>query len=205
MSPIFKGHYPQIALDWLSQQGALPITEPGDMAIISSPIDFLGVNCYSVNRVSSDPTLVDREKMKQARPEAFTAVDWEIYPQALYEAVMTVKRDFSGDLPLYVTENGAAFDDEVSADGGGGQQPSVHDPRRVAFLRGYLAELNRAIQDGADVRGYYAWSLMDNFEWSSGYSKRFGLLYTDYATQKRIWKDCAYWYADVIRKNGFEA
>jgi beta-glucosidase len=221
MSPIFKGHYPQIALDWLSQQGALPETEPGDMAIISTPIDFLGVNCYSVNRVSSDPSLVDRENDKQAHPEAFTAVDWEIYPQALYEAVMTVKRDFSGDLPLYVTENGAAFDDEVSVDGGGGQSVSfghgvsaghetsvggtfVHDPRRVAFLRGYLAELHRAIQDGADVRGYYAWSLMDNFEWSSGYSKRFGLLYTDYATQRRIWKDSAYWYADAIRKNGFE-
>ncbi len=210
LSPIFKGHYPQIALDWLAQQDALPLTEPGDMEIISAPIDFLGVNCYSVNRVSVDPALVDREKMKREHPERFTAVDWEIAPRAIYDAVMTVRRDFSGDLPLYVTENGAAFDDEVSSDGADidrpadMDRPSVHDPRRVAFLRGYLAELHRAIQEGADVRGYYAWSLMDNFEWSSGYSKRFGLLYTDYATQKRTWKDSAFWYQETIRQNGFD-
>jgi beta-glucosidase len=199
MSPIFKGHYPQLALEWLRQQDALPETEPGDMGVIAAPIDFLGVNCYSVNRVSSDPSLVDRGEMMKAHPELFTAVDWEIYPRALYDAVMTVKRDFSGNLPLYLTENGAAFNDEVSADG------SVHDPRRIAFLRGYLGELHRAIQDGADVRGYYAWSLMDNFEWSSGYSKRFGLLFTDYASQKRTWKDSAYWYQDAICQNGFDA
>ncbi len=204
MSPIFKGHYPQVALDWLAKQDALPVTEPADMALISTPIDFLGVNCYSVNRVSGDPAAVDREKQIRENPDLYTAVGWEIYPRAIYDAVMTVKRDFSGDLPLYLTENGAAFDDEISADGADMDRPSLHDPRRIAFLRGYLAELQRAIQDGADVRGYYAWSLMDNFEWSAGYAKRFGLLYTDYATQQRIWKDSAYWYQDVIRKNGVE-
>jgi beta-glucosidase len=80
----------------------------------------------------------------------------------------------------------------------------VHDPQRVAYFQAYLAELNRAIQDGADVRGYYAWSLMDNFEWSAGYSKRFGLLYTDYPTQRRIWKDSAYWFQRTIKENGFD-
>ena len=198
MSPIFKGHYPQVALDWLAKQDALPLTEPGDMEVISAPIDFLGVNCYSVYRVSTDPALVDLEKRKRENPHLYTDVGWEVYPRAIYDALMTVKRDFSGDLPLYVTENGACFPDELSADG------RVHDPRRITYLRGYLAELLRAIQDGADVRGYYAWSLLDNFEWSAGYSKRFGLLYTDYATQKRTWKDSASWYQDVIRRNGIE-
>ncbi len=198
MSPIFKGYYPAYALDWLKEHDAIPLTEPGDMEIISKPIDFLGVNCYSIYRVSTDPSLVDLKKLQREHPDQYTDVGWEIVPQSIYDAVMTVKRDFSGNLPLYLTENGACFADTLASDG------KVHDRRRVAYFRTYLAELQRAIKDGADVRGYYAWSLMDNFEWSAGYSKRFGLFFTDYGRQRRIWKDSAYWYQDVIRKNGFE-
>jgi beta-glucosidase len=198
MSPIFKGHYPQFALDWLEKQASLPVTQAGDMEIIASPIDYIGVNCYSVYRVSTDPELVNPEKLQKEKPGLYTDVGWEVYPRSIYEAVMTVRQEFSGDLPIYLTENGACFPDLISEDG------RVHDPRRVAYFQAYLAELYRAIQDGADVRGYYAWSLMDNFEWTAGYSKRFGLLYTDYPTQGRIWKDSAYWFQKTIRENGFE-
>lgn len=197
MSPIFKGKYPQIALDWLKKQDAAPDIQPGDMEIISNPIDFIGVNCYSIYRVSTDPELVSSEKNRVTDKPEFTEVGWEVYPQAIYDAVMTVRQDFCGSLPIYLTENGACFNDLLTADG------HVHDERRVAYFQAYLAELHRAIQDGADVRGYYAWSLMDNFEWTAGYSKRFGLLYTDYPTQRRIWKDSAYWYQQTIRDNGF--
>jgi beta-glucosidase len=101
--------------------------------------------------------------------------------------------------PLYIIENGAAFVDEIGADG------EVHDPRRVNYLRTHIGAVREAIQDGVDVRGYFAWSLLDNFEWALGYSKRFGLIYVDYSTQRRIVKDSGQWYAQVIARNGIEA
>lgn len=121
-------------------------------------------------------------------------MNWSIDPNGLYDLLMDVTRDHPG-LPLMVTENGAAFDDYVSPEG------RVEDPERISYLHGHLDAVQRAVADGADVRGYFLWSLMDNFEWAYGYSKRFGTVYVDYASQRRIPKSSAYWYADVIRRH----
>jgi beta-glucosidase len=119
---------------------------------------------------------------------------WEIYPDCIVEALRIV-RGYTA-LPLYITENGAAFDDTLSADGG------VHDADRVAYLRAHIAAARRAIDEGVNLRGYFVWSLMDNFEWSHGYSKRFGLIHIDYPSQRRTWKDSASFYRNVIAANG---
>jgi beta-glucosidase len=120
-----------------------------------------------------------------------TAMGWEIYPEGIYELLTRISRE-DQDLPLYITENGAAFADQVDIDG------KVKDEQRIAFLQEHLAQVKRAIDDGVKVQGYLVWSLLDNFEWTQGYSKRFGLVYVDYATQKRIIKDSGYWYRDFI-------
>lgn len=122
---------------------------------------------------------------------------WEIDPGGLAEVLTRLHKEYPA-VPLYVTENGAAFADEVAASG-------VHDDDRIAYLAGHLSACQQAIEAGVDLRGYFAWSLMDNFEWSFGYSKRFGLVYVDYASQRRIPKDSARWYAAVIRSRGVMA
>jgi beta-glucosidase len=119
---------------------------------------------------------------------------WPVDPGGLYEMLTRISRDY-GPIPLYITENGAAFRDEVTPDG------RVHDPARIDYLRQHLAAAHRAIADGVDLRGYFAWSLLDNFEWAFGYDKRFGLIHVDYATQRRTPKDSALWYRDVIEAN----
>lgn len=121
-------------------------------------------------------------------------MNWAIDPDGLYNLLLDVTREHPG-VPLMVTENGAAFDDYVSPEG------RVEDPERIAYLHGHLDAVQRAVADGADVRGYFLWSLMDNFEWAYGYSKRFGTVYVDYASQRRIPKASAHWYADVIRRH----
>ena len=120
---------------------------------------------------------------------------WEIDPSGLYDVLRRITADY-GPVPIYVTENGAAFADAPGADGG------VADPRRVDFLDRHFRAARHAIDDGVDLRGYFVWSLLDNFEWAFGYSKRFGLVYVDYATQRRIPKSSAHWYASVTRRNG---
>ena len=124
-----------------------------------------------------------------------TEMGWEIDPGGLYDLLRRIQRDY-GPIPLYVTENGAAFADTVGPDG------TVADLDRVAYLDGHLRAAREAIEDGVDLRGYFVWSLLDNFEWAFGYSKRFGLVYVDYATQRRILKDSAHWFAAVTRRNG---
>jgi len=119
---------------------------------------------------------------------------WEVYPQGLTDLLVRLKGDY--DLPpLYITENGAAYPDRP-------QDGRVHDPERVSFYARHLAALLEAMRQGVDVRGYYAWSLMDNFEWAKGYSKRFGLVYVDYETQARILKESGRWYREVVRSRG---
>ena len=122
---------------------------------------------------------------------------WEIYPESIYEMLVRLKQDYDDPI-IYVTENGAAFDDTVDADG------NVNDERRIDYLERYLEQVARAADEGVRVKGYFVWTLMDNFEWAYGFTKRFGIVYTDYATQERIMKKSAHWYADTIRNNGFE-
>jgi beta-glucosidase len=191
--PIFLGKYPENFFTDM-QLNAPPIQD-GDLKIISAPLDFLGVNNYSRSVVSGteNQMLPDRVPNVSPVPEAcYTDMAWEIYPQGIKDLLLRLSHDYHVPA-LYVTENGAAFKDELLDDA------VVHDPRRVAFLQGYINAVADAIDGGAPLKGYFVWSLMDNFEWALGYSKRFGILYVDYPTQRRILKDSAHWYVDLMR------
>lgn len=183
LAPLFKGHYPPEA--WQTYGVLAPETHPGDLAQISRSIDFLGVNYYTRNVIGTDEPVPGAE---------YTEMGWEVYPQGLEKLLLRLRADYRLP-PIYITENGAAFADEVGADG------RVHDVRRRLYLQTHLMAVARAIEQGVDVRGYFVWSLLDNFEWAWGYSKRFGIVYVDYPTQARILKDSASWYAQTAAQN----
>ena len=186
MDPLFKGHYPLTAYETLEDD--LPAVQDGDLALIAQKLDFLGINYYSRAVVNTGG------RVKRVPGAEYTEMDWEVHAPALRRLLVQVSREY--DLPpLYITENGAAFADEVSADG------QVHDPRRLDYLKQHFIQARLAMQDGVDLRGYFVWSLLDNFEWSFGYTKRFGLVRVDYETLERTVKDSGKWYAQVIRKN----
>jgi len=184
MDPIFLGQYPADVLEHLGADA--PRVETGDLTTIRQPLDFLGINFYTRKLVSTRVPPV-------AAPGdlGFTDMGWEIYPQALMQHLLRVTREYTPP-PIYITENGMANADELAADG------RVHDAGRIDYLRLHLQAVAHAIAHGADVRGYFYWSLLDNFEWDSGYAKRFGLFHTDYATQVRTAKDSAHWYREFI-------
>jgi beta-glucosidase len=198
--PILRGVYPadvQADTAWLTDWS---FVRDGDLAVISEPVDALGVNYYQPDLVSAGPG-PDQPYPTGGRvafhpvPGPVTAMGWPIDPTGLHETLVRITRDY-GPIPIYITENGAAFPDRVTADG------RVHDPDRVDYLRRHLAAAHRALADGVDLRGYFAWSLLDNFEWAFGYGKRFGLIHVDFATQARTLKDSAHWYQAVIAANG---
>ena len=167
-----------------------PPVHDGDLERISAPLDFVGVNNYSRTVVSASPDggpLIE----VPATDVPKTAMGWEIYPDGLYELLTRLHREY-GVETLYVTENGAAFDDVSGADG------RIDDPDRIAFLEGYLGAVARAIAEGVPVRGYFVWSLLDNFEWAEGYGRRFGVVYVDYESLARVPKASFHWYRDVI-------
>jgi beta-glucosidase len=169
-----------------------------DFDLIRQKLDFLGVNYYSRGLMKHDDSRIVERATRAKNPGAdYTAMNWEIYPQGLTDTLVWI-RDRYGALPIYITENGAAIEDPETADG-----PQVDDPRRVAYLRQHLAAVASAIEQGVDVRGYYVWSLLDNYEWAAGFSKRFGIIHVDYRTQKRTPKTSALFYSGVIRNNGF--
>lgn len=184
--PIFTSAYNARVLEQLG--GAVEI-RAGDLATIATRLDFLGVNYYTATLISAERGVVNDDN-----PE-YTLMGWQIRPQGLYALLMRLHHDTRGQLPIYITENGASFEDTV-VDG------HVHDERRVAYLRAHIAAVHRAIQDGADVRGYFVWSLLDNFEWDWGYQQFFGLVRVDYTTQARLIKDSGYFYREVIANNG---
>jgi beta-glucosidase len=168
----------------------------GELKKMSPPIDFVGINYYLRLAVCDDPSAgPPRAGIVQQADRPHTSMDWEIFPAGLVETLAWVRERY-GELPLYITENGAAFDDQVSANG------AVDDPQRVQYLREHLLAARQAIDAGVNLRGYFAWSLLDNFEWACGYSKRFGIVHVDFATQERVPKSSALFYADVIRTNG---
>jgi beta-glucosidase len=192
LDPVLRGGYPPDMVDELTRRfGPLDAVQEGDLAVIAEPIDFLGVNYYSSTRVfaDSDEPLLG---VGVAPPDAdTTAMGWEVTPDSLYRLLIRLKREYR-DIPLVITENGAAFDDQAPVNG------YVDDPLRREYLRMHLESLQRAIAGGVDVRGYCAWSLLDNFEWQHGYSKRFGIVYVDYDTLRRTPKSSALWYRDLI-------
>ncbi len=183
MDPILKGRYPELAL---RAHGAdSPQVAEGDLDIIQGPLDFLGVNYYFRHYASA-------ETPPRTAPAVLGTTDmgWEIYPQGLTELLLKLKDEYTLP-PIYITENGMASPDRVEA----GQ---VNDTSRIRFVEQHLAALKKAMDAGVDVRGYFMWSLMDNFEWNSGYAKRFGIYHVDYATQQRTPKASAHWYRDFV-------
>lgn len=188
--PVFLGTYPEDGLKKYAPY--LPKITKEDMKLISEPIDFLGQNIYNGHAVRAGANGTETVARYEGFPN--TATGWPVTPECIrYSPVFLYERYHK---PIYITENGMACHDAISLDG------NVHDPNRIDFLARYLQQLKLAVSDGADIRGYFAWSLLDNFEWNEGYSKRFGLIFVDYRTQKRIWKDSAYWYRDLIAANG---
>ncbi|MDP9134348.1 MAG: GH1 family beta-glucosidase [Actinomycetota bacterium] len=194
LDPLLLGRYPD-------DVPPLPVQD-GDEAIVAQPLDLLGVNYYfrqlargGANGDGPSPWVGARDVEFVARGLSRTEMGWEIDAQGLYDVLGRVHRDYPA-IPLYVTENGAAFPDVVAEDG------RVADPDRVAYLDSHLRAARRAIADGVDLRGYFVWTLLDNFEWGYGYSKRFGLFHVDFETLQRTPKDSARWFAEVTRRNG---
>ena len=199
LDPVFRGSYPADLLELFAQRYAMDWIVDGDLARVQQPIDFLGVNYYT-RRVVRAP--VGGESAEYAWVQSTEHVlgvprsdlDWEMTPETFVDLLVRLHTDY-GSPPIFITENGCAIDDAPAPDG------EVHDPRRVEFMRTHLAAVEEAIARGVDVRGYFAWSLMDNFEWGHGYRPRFGVTYVDFETQQRIPKDSARWYAGVARRN----
>jgi beta-glucosidase len=211
LGPILDGAYPEDLLSDTAAVADWSFVRDGDLAATQAPLDALGVNYYSTQLVrrwdgagqrstadGHDDGLgspwVAADDIEFVRPPGpYTAMGWNIEPGGLTELLAGLGRTYP-ELPLMITENGAAFDDQVAADG------AVHDSRRVSYLHDHVDAVGAAIDAGVDVRGYFAWSLLDNFEWSFGYARRFGLIYVDYPSQKRIWKDSARWYRDLVAR-----
>lgn len=189
--PVVFGSYPQEGMEKYKEY--LPQITEEDMKLISEPIDFLGQNIYNgyIIRAGEDgePEFADR---KPGFPK--TAAGWPVTPECLYWGVRFLYERYQK--PIYITENGMSCHDNISPDG------RVHDSNRVDFLDSYLSALQKASEDGADIRGFFLWTFLDNFEWDKGYNERFGIVYVDFETQKRIAKDSAYWYKEVMDTNG---
>jgi beta-glucosidase len=193
LDPVFRGSYPADVVELYEQRlGPLDMVHDGDLELISQPIDFLGVNFYRPNVVTAFDDGTPLQLRDVDLDVEHTAMGWPVVPTALTELLVRLQRDYGG-VPFVITENGAAFDDRL--DGG----DVVEDDRRVAYLQGHIDALEQARADGVDVRGYYVWSLLDNFEWEYGYEKRFGIVFVDFPTQRRIPKRSALWYRDRIR------
>ncbi len=189
LDPIHGRGYPQ---DMIDLYGVDLPERPGDLAAISAPLDWLGLNYYFRNVVADDPTgpaPYARQVYLPGVPR--TGMDWEVKPDGLEELLMRLTEEY-GARRILITENGSAYPDTVGPDG------QVSDPERAAYLDGHLAACARAVRRGAPLAGYFAWSLLDNFEWAYGYDKRFGLVHVDYATQKRTMKGSGRRYAEII-------
>ena len=189
--PVFLGHYPEEGLKKFAPY--LPEITQEDMELIYQPLDFMGQNIYNGYYVRAgadgEPEFVDR-----APGFPKTGSDWPVTPEAFYYGIKFLTERYP--LPLYITENGMSCHDMVSSDG------RVHDPNRITFLDSYIGAMQKAYDEGANVAGYFLWTFLDNFEWADGYKQRFGIVYVDFASQRRIVKDSAFWYQKIIETNG---
>ena len=201
LDPIFRGCYPDTL--FADMGVTTPPIHEGDFAIISTPIDFLGVNYYTrmlVRDLPEGAPLAEQsvnadsyEAITHIPGASYTDMGWEIFPHGLTQMLTRLHREYAA-LPLVVTESGAAFEDHWDG------TSAIHDQQRVDYLNAHIQHVAEAVRQGVPVKGYFVWSLMDNFEWSEGYRKRFGLVYVDYPTQRRIIKESGHWYADFIRR-----
>lgn len=184
MDPIFKGRYPQKALDRMDMEKF--IVHPGDMQSIRQTIDFLGVNYYFRAFVSTE--------QPPRMPEAelgYSDMGWEVYPQGLTSLLLALREEYPALPPVYITENGMAVADKI-------EDGKINDEVRIRYVESHLQAMRAAMDRGVDVQAYFYWSLLDNFEWNSGYAKRFGLVYVDYASQQRTLKQSAIWYRKLL-------
>ena len=185
-----KGEYPKILAERLPPE-VLGV-KPGDMDIAKVPLDFFGINYYDRSIVWDTNNLeglhLDTGDGKQG-PK--TENGWEVWPDSFYKLLMRITRDYNQPI-LEITENGCSYGDAPDDHG------RIPDQRRIDFYRGYIGAVGRAIRDGANIRGYHAWSLLDNFEWAEGYTQRFGLAYVDFRSQKRTLKDSGKWYGELV-------
>jgi len=192
LDPLHGRGYPAATLARVGE--AAPVVLPGDMDAIAAPTDFLGVNYYFPETIADAPGHGPLGTRVLPAAGETTSLGWPVAPQGLAELLARVDRDYRPG-PLYVTENGACYDDVVGLDG------AVNDTQRRRYLMRHLAALRQAVGDGVPVKGYFAWSLLDNFEWAEGYLRRFGLVHVDYATQQRRLKDSAKWYRAFLRRD----
>jgi beta-glucosidase len=218
LDPLFRGHYPTDMLEhYQGKKPGFSVVREGDLELIAQPLDFLGVNYYQ------SPTIVDETRVPEARDAGYnvtdleknpldsdlrivivetpgrpqTEMDWEIDPSGLSELLQTIHDEYT-ELPIYITENGAAFYDYVDPEG------KIRDGDRISYLQEHISATLDAIDAGVNVRGYYLWSLLDNFEWACGYSRRFGIVWVDFATGARLPKESFQWYADVVQSNSVD-
>jgi beta-glucosidase len=194
LDPVFLGRYPEELAEIFGE--AWPRWRSSEVEQIRQPIDFLGVNYYTRAVVAQDAACFPLQiGWVLQRQSARTQMGWEVYPPGLTDVLLEVKQRY-GDVPLYVTENGAAFYDPPSS------ESLVDDPLRVRYLQDHIRAAQRARARGVDLKGYFVWSLLDNYEWAHGYSKRFGIVHVDFQTQKRTIKASGRFYAEVIRTQG---
>jgi beta-glucosidase len=195
LDPVFKGEYPAELREIFGE--AWPEWSDEDMRLIKQPIDFLGVNYYTrrVERYHPDHIPLRTKHVPQPQ-HTETATNWEVFPEALTRVLLWINERY-GKLPIYITENGAAFYDPPHPIDG-----RVEDPLRTEYYRQHLRAAHDAMKQGVNLRGYYAWSLLDNYEWAHGYSKRFGIVHVDYSTQQRTIKSSGRYYSSVIRSKG---
>ena len=200
LQPLYRGSYPEPL--WSRVRLLHPALKAGDLQTISAPTDFIGINNYQrefatykwyVPFLQMDISGQDTAETEFVKDGVqHTSMGWEVYPQGLYECLRLLKDEY-GNPPVYITENGAAFDDRLSVDG------QVYDPLRIQYLESYLGKAQQAVEEGCALKGYFVWSLLDNFEWAAGFSKRFGIVYVDFETQKRTIKASGIWYQGLIQ------
>jgi beta-glucosidase len=198
LDPLLRGRYPDdVAGDFARAGARLPITGD-DAQVIAAPIDWIGVNYYAPHIVAPgrdpgrSPFIPGDAIMQVGTTENVTALGWPVRPHSFAAMLRRLHRDYP-EVPLYVHENGAAFHDAVSTDG------TIDDPDRCGYIARHIDVVRAAVRDGVDVRGYFAWSLMDNFEWAEGYRMRFGIVHVDFATQRRTLKSSARWYSNLVQ------
>lgn len=194
--PVFKGSYPEFMVKWFEEKGAVLAIEDGDMETINQPIDFIGINYYtgSVGRYKKDEELFDLEKVDIGYEK--TDLNWNIYPEGFFKALGKVKDQY-GSIPIYITENGACYNNGV-------ENGCVKDQGRIDYIKQHLTSLKRSMDSGVNIKGYLSWSLLDNFEWAEGYDKRFGLIHVNFNTLERTKKDSYYWYKQTIKNGWFD-
>ena len=202
LNPLYNNEYPDDVFEYLKtksliSESDLNFIKQGDLNIISTKTDFLGVNYYSRAVIRNEEIDEKNNLPRNVDMGPKTDFGWEIYPPGIYDLLMRLKNEYKVQ-NIYITENGCSYGDGPNSEG------KINDKRRIEYYRSHLTELKRAIEDGAPCNGYFAWSLMDNFEWAQGFSQRFGLIWVDFETLERIPKDSYYWYKKYISANGLD-